>query len=214
MNDPNGPAPNPWVPPAPAAPSAGPGAWNSWSSPPAAGPIGYEAYQPRPRSSTTPVIIGVVVIGLGAVLVAALAAVVGGLGAFMETASGPALAEGQCINGGRPQAPAGATPLLGDVDVIDCALPHDSEVIAAFAYPSAAGASYPGDRILSSYAEAECYVHFERYVGISFQRSRYEMTFVTPLEFNWTIGDKSMQCLVHPPGDDELATGTVRGSRR
>ena len=38
-------------------------------------------------------------------------------------------------------------------------------------------------------------------------------TFVTPLEFNWAIGDKWMQCLVHPPGDDELATGTAEESR-
>ncbi len=201
-------------------PPVGPHSWDAWQGGPnlpPPGPVAYEAAYGQPsRSHTGPIIVGTVLVAvLGLLLFGALMTLGAGLGSFAETGSLASLDVGQCFNGGRPtNSPPDATALLGAIDVVDCRLAHDSELVGAFAYPSAPGASYPGTPIVNSYSEAECYVIFERYVGVPFTTSRYELTYVTPLEFNWSMNDKLVQCLVHPPAEQPLMTGTVRNSRR
>ena len=160
------------------------------------------------------VIGGIVVAALGFVLIGAFITLGQGLGTFMEGSTLETLTVGQCFNGGRPEPSTEGTPLVGAVDMVDCDMPHESELVGTFVYPAAPAAEYPGTDIVGSYAEAECYLHFERYVGVPFARSRYELTYVTPLEFNWLMSDRSVQCVVHPPAGQEDMTGSVRGSSR
>jgi hypothetical protein len=125
------------------------------------------------------------------------------------------LSVGQCLNGARPDpAPAAAIPIIHDADVVDCATPHDSELVASFDYPVSRAAAYPGFDVVSSYAQAECGVRFSSYVGVRPEDTSYGLTFIPPMEFNWDVGDRAVQCLVHPPDGHAHMTGSVRNSRR
>jgi hypothetical protein len=181
---------------------------------PPPGPGSYQPSRHAARSNTGPMVAGTLAVAAIAVLLIGAMMLIGqGLGTFSESSTLGTLAVGDCFNGARPDAPEGAVALIGDVEEVACGMPHDSELVAAFSYPSSGGASFPGERIVASYAEAECYVHFERYVGVPFSRSRLELTYVSPLEFNWRMGDRSIQCVVHGPTEQGL-TGTVRNTRR
>lgn len=95
-----------------------------------------------------------------------------------------------------------------DVPVVDCAEPHDNEVIASFDLPTG---GYPGDAVVTSRAEEGCLVRFEPYVGIDFASSIYDLGWFTPSSESWDAGDREVICFVY---DVTLAkiTGSVAGS--
>ena len=120
---------------------------------------------------------------------------------------------GQCFNGGtRPGATAES--YVYAVDVVDCSMPHENEMIAAFDYPAAAGVPFPGINEVGSYGERECLVRFAAYVGLPYESSTLFLTPLYPVQQGWQLGDRSIQCLVLPPIGEETLTGSVRNARR
>ena len=98
-----------------------------------------------------------------------------------------------------------------DVPIVDCAEPHDNEVIANF---DIAGATYPGDDTVNRQAEVGCLERFEPYVGTAYADSIYEIGWLTPTASSWDdAGDREVICFVY---DLTLAkiTGSVEGSGR
>lgn len=181
-------------------------------TPPGGQPYGWAPPPPRSRA---PLVIGV--IALIVLVVAALGAL-----AFLGSMLGPLLSRtelqdltvGQCFNGGRPPT-ASSVPITFGVDVIDCAEPHDSELIATFDYPgSGSGVAYPGEGTIGDYGDEECIRRFYGYIGLGFTSSFLEMSSWYPRERNWALGDYSIQCVVHPPVGQDTSTGSYRGSRR
>jgi hypothetical protein len=169
---------------------------------------------PAPRSKA-PIVIGViiaVVIAIGVIGVFAyFATEVGGLvgGTALQD-----LAVGQCFNGARAQPGTSAAVVFG-VEVVECTLPHTSELAATLDYPGgASGVAYPGVASVSAYAQQECRDGFADYVGISFDESVLDMTFVYPLESNWRSGDYSIQCVIHPQAGQETASESFRAAAR
>lgn len=155
------------------------------------------------------------------VVIGVVLAVVGGLvylGSTLAPLAGrtplPDLIVGQCFNGGRAPNGTGTHIVLG-VDVVDCSELHESELMATFEYPGASsGVAYPGEANVGDHAEQECILRFADYIGLSFTASSLEMSFLYPLSQNWTVGDYSIQCVVHPPVGQESSTGSYRGSKR
>ena len=136
-----------------------------------------------------------------------------GLGNLIGRTALQDLVVGQCFYGGRAASPTGTSVVFG-VEVVPCTEPHEGELAATFAYPGASSSvTYPGDAV-STYAEEECVTEFETYVGTNFNSSTLEMTFVYPLQTNWSLGDYSIQCIVHPPPGQEQTSESYRGSRR
>jgi hypothetical protein len=114
-----------------------------------------------------------------------------------------------------PRGAEATSEIIIGADVVSCHEPHESELAASFAYPgAAAGVPYPGDAVVTSYAEEACAFRFGSYVGKSYETSTLGMTYLYPLRVNWTTGDYSIQCVIHPPEGESTTTGSLRGSGR
>ena len=193
---------------------------SGWYGPPPEAPYGWSP--PPKQRSRAPLFIGLAVVVIVVLLLIGIVAFMGsGLGDLIGRTALQDLAVGQCFNGGRAASPTGASVVFG-VEVVPCTEPHEGELAATFGYPGAStSVSYPGTDSVGTYAQDECITEFETYVGTDFNSSALEMTFVYPLESNWSLGDYSIQCIVHPParpGADErvvprLAPLETRGAR-
>lgn len=106
--------------------------------------------------------------------------------------------------------------LINDVDIIDCAEPHDLEL---FAMVPLAGMSlaYPGEKAVEENVLEECIDRFPDYVGHPFQTSDFWADSLYPTEDGWDSGDKTGFCLVYlggETGDYASSTGSARNARR
>ena len=148
----------------------------------------------------------------GMILVSALAAALYfgtalAIRSVTANASAPTLTVGSCVNG----IDEGATLTTETTRQVDCASPHENEVVASLEY--APDGAFPGEAELFAFASRHCPTAFESYVGISFQESSLEILPVMPTDLSWAEGDRTIVCVVLTTDGSEL-TGSVRGSRR
>ena len=115
----------------------------------------------------------------------------------------PTLTTGSCLNGVQEAAEINTT------GTIDCAVAHDSEVIASIPYTGEG--AYPGQPALQAFAEAPCIQAFADYVGIAFDASSLEMFLAVPTGLSWAKGDRQINCVVAAPAGGKL-TGSVMGT--
>ncbi len=161
---------------------------------PPEGPYGWEP--PANPKSRAPLFIGLAIVTIVVLLLI-------GLVVFMGSPPGNQadrtplrdLPVGQCFNGERAD-----TSVVFEVEIVACTEPHQGELAGTFEYPgSSSTVAYPGRQVMGAYAQEECVSEFARYVGIEHHRSTLGLTFVYPLEPDWTLGEYSIQCVVHPP---------------
>jgi len=98
--------------------------------------------------------------------------------------------------------------VIEEVDAKVCTEPHEYEMVFVVDMPSA---TYPRADEMDQFAYAQCIPAFGAYVGLSYQESRYELTYVTPTEDGWNAGDHAVQCSAYDPGNSEL-TASLRGT--
>jgi hypothetical protein len=119
------------------------------------------------------------------------------------------LEAGHCLND-----PGGLADSLGEVAVVPCDQPHETEVFAVFEYEAADDEPYPGERRLTRVAERQCRGdRFTDYVGVPKADSTLLVLQATPAEDTWAQGDREIVCLLHTGGEEEL-TESMRGSGR
>ena len=94
-----------------------------------------------------------------------------------------------------------------DVPEIECAEPHDNEVIGL---RQLSGSSYPGDQAVTELADNLCVSAFEEYVGISYIQSSYEFGWLVPTEGSWGAGDREVICFAYDPTFAKI-TGSLQG---
>jgi hypothetical protein len=82
------------------------------------------------------------------------------------------------------------------VFVVDCESPHIYEAYEVFDHEAGADAEYPGDDEILEYADTECQVPFEEFVGIAYEDSIWFITSVTPSAETWAEGDREIICTV------------------
>jgi hypothetical protein len=114
---------------------------------------------------------------------------------------------GQCYN----------TPAATDVDevnVVDCAEPHQYEIYALPQHPAGPDEDYPGDEEISAFADEECLGDtFEDYVGVSYESSELLAFVLQPTEETWEeASDREFVCAVY--SEAEELEGSVAGSER
>ena len=127
------------------------------------------------------------------------------IGVSVAVAPIPTLQDGTCVNGIKP----GVT-VTGDVTrQVDCAKPHDNEVVGSSVYTP--DGAYPGSDALQSFAKTPCITAFGTYVGVAFESSKLDMIAVTPSELTWAKGDRQISCVV-VAGDGGQLTGSVKGT--
>lgn len=118
------------------------------------------------------------------------------------------LEPGDCLND-----PGGLAESLGEVAVVPCDQPHQTEVFAVFDYQAGPDEPYPGQRRLTRVAQRQCRGNrFTQYVGTHKDDSELLVLQATPAEDTWAQGDREIVCLLHL-GDEEL-TESMRDSAR
>jgi hypothetical protein len=152
--------------------------------------------------------------GLAVVIgVAAAAFAVGGCTATTRDAAGqvtaPSTADtfsvrvGDCLD----KLPSDSTDSL---TLLPCGQAHHWE---AFATASLTGDDFPGSSAVREVAEKACDAQFVTFVGIAVNKSKLELTMLTPTKDTWTqAADREVVCLVGTPSGG--ITGTLKGANR
>ena len=71
--------------------------------------------------------------------------------------------------------------------------------------------STAGDEEILEYADTECQVPFEDFIGLSYEESQWFITSVTPSQETWDTGDREIVCTVNLEDGSEV-TGSAEGS--
>jgi hypothetical protein len=115
------------------------------------------------------------------------------------------LAVGDCFN-----APEGET--VSEVELVDCAEPHQYEAYHAEDHPAAGDEAYIGDAAMTEYADEVCLGQFESFVGTPWEESALNYFYLQPTAETWDIGDREILCAVY--SDEGDLTGSAEGTEQ
>lgn len=110
---------------------------------------------------------------------------------------------GDCFDVKDPDAET-----LFDVTAKPCDQAHEFEMFFVGSLPEGA---YPPEATFDSYVEANCLPSFATYVGKSYQESALDIYWLVPTSDAWGEGDRSVQCAVYAPNDNQLVV-SLKGS--
>jgi hypothetical protein len=111
------------------------------------------------------------------------------------------LEAGMCIDGVRD-----AEGRVDQLAVVACDRAHDGEVFNVFDLDGDADAAFPGPVEVDELAAVECEARFEDYIGLPFQESRFQATYIAPSGETWADGDREVVCFAY------VARGELRRS--
>ena len=100
---------------------------------------------------------------------------------------------------------------LETVVVVSCDAAHVFEVYHVFDHEAGGDDAYPGDDEILQYADTECQVPFEDFVGLDYQSSQWYITSVTPSQETWDQGDREIVCTLNLEDRTDV-TGSAEGS--
>ena len=103
-----------------------------------------------------------------------------------------------------------ASTQVGDVEVVDCSAPHLYEVYNNYQITQS---TFPDTSTMESEQRTACYDTFETYVGISYDRSQYDATTLTPTEASWAQGDHTITCVLRTKDGSEV-TGSLKDAAK
>jgi hypothetical protein len=117
---------------------------------------------------------------------------------------------GQCF-----ATPEEAQTEITDLQAVPCDGPHRQEAYSVLAYQQPAGVqgdAYPGDALLTNYADAACAESFEPYVGVSYLNSSLYFTYLVPSARGWQESDdRAVICFATTTGEE--LSSSVKGTR-
>ena len=118
------------------------------------------------------------------------------------------LLAGDCVDGAAFSADS--TGEATEAQVVDCAGPHDGEVVGVITYTQGPDAPFPGADQVAAYADEQCAIAFGVYVGVAYGTSPLSMVSLWPTEASWSGGDREAVCVAFSP--DGPLTASVQGS--
>jgi len=104
---------------------------------------------------------------------------------------------------------------LKSVLVVDCEQPHTYEAFQVFDHEAGTDEAYPGDDVLVEYADTQCQLSFEEFVGRDYRTSIWYITSIGPTSATWAEADREIICtLVQQDLDGHPieVTGSAMGS--
>lgn len=118
--------------------------------------------------------------------------------------------KGDCIDlvalDGYGDAAEGEEYEVETVPVVPCAEEHTGEVYAELVMKAD---KYPGDEGMSKKFDEWCYAEFEKFVGMSYDESKYGYTGFYPTKDTWEqLDDRTLQCIV---SSEEPVKGSLKG---
>ncbi len=99
---------------------------------------------------------------------------------------------------------------VANVDIVDCAEPHDNEVYHVF---DLADGDYPGLAAVEADAGDGCLAQFEPFVGRDYASSQLDVRYLYPTPETWDEGDREIVCSLFDLSGDPM-TGSQQGSGR
>lgn len=152
---------------------------------------------------------GIVLSSLSVVLVL-VGILTGGLTAFKEGFERGAGGSGQSVEDLRTgqcfDTPDGSLEgTTYNVEVVDCAKPHDGEVFGTF--DLADSAEYPGDEKIGTIADGRCATAEASYTGGA--QGSADSYYLMPDKNGWRLGDRGVTCVFGDESGGKL-TGTLR----
>jgi hypothetical protein len=96
-----------------------------------------------------------------------------------------------------------------DVAVVPCEDEHAQESYATAQVPDG---ELPSDDDLRAQAEETCTAEFQTYVGLPYDESALDFTWLQPTADSWEQGDRELVCLVYDPAGP--VTGSLQGANR
>ncbi|MDI2020156.1 MULTISPECIES: septum formation family protein [Paenarthrobacter] len=97
-----------------------------------------------------------------------------------------------------------------DVTIIPCDQSHDLE---AYAVTKMDTSAFPGDTEVGTKAEEFCGAQFATFVGVPFEESALDVTFLHPTSDSWKTGDREIVCLIGAAAG-AATTGTLKGAAK
>jgi hypothetical protein len=98
-----------------------------------------------------------------------------------------------------------------DLTVVECRSPHAFEVMARTVLSGPK--KWPGDAAMDEPATTKCKPIFASYVGIQFDDSQLDLSYLTADTTGWNQGDHTLICVVLDPNNDHL-TRALHGTRQ
>jgi hypothetical protein len=125
------------------------------------------------------------------------------------------LAVGDCFN--TDQFAPGRSIDRGGVHVVPCSDPHQHEVYAIEGDPDPTGSPFPGDLVMSAFADDACLAAFESALGVGYRQSSLDFATIKPDATSWKAGDRAVICVLHDADfadltGSQLATTTTSTS--
>jgi len=90
--------------------------------------------------------------------------------------------------------------------LVPCTEPHTAEIYSTF---SLRGPDYPGPAEANRIARGGCMEFLTPYVGQA-REAAFEITYLIPNQESWSLGDRSVQCLLIGPGGGKLPSGSAK----
>ena len=158
---------------------------------------------------------------LAAVLVLASLAACTSSGSGSHKVSVFSVKPGQCFT-----APSTVKVQLSSLAKVDCSKPHTQEAYAVVPYTATGAAagtgstaaraltsSYPGEDVLTTFAQGACAQHYRGYVGVDYLDSALFFTYLLPSARSWEQqADRNVLCFVTTTGT--MLTKSVKGSKQ
>lgn len=94
-----------------------------------------------------------------------------------------------------------------DVSAVPCEDEHAQQVFAISEVPDG---EFPGDDAFRAQAEETCAAEFATFVGVAWEESQLDYTWLQPTEESWGSGDREVVCLVYDPAGP--VTGSLEGA--
>jgi hypothetical protein len=98
---------------------------------------------------------------------------------------------------------------VSEVPVVPCAEPHASEVFHSYQIPAE---TLPSTTEMQTIVEEQCIGNFEAFVGMAYDTSALDITWLEPTSGSWDGGDRELLCMVFDPAGD--VTGSLAGVAR
>ena len=119
---------------------------------------------------------------------------------------------GSCFNEPKnPEVDEEQNDLISDVPMRECNKPHDNEVFHVFNLPD--GPTVPSADTLDEAVYAECDKAYKTFVGIPYDDSTYNMTYLSPSNETWTQkNDREVVCYAYNEDGKQL-TASIKGTR-
>ncbi|WP_245993044.1 DUF4190 domain-containing protein [Xylanimonas allomyrinae] len=119
-----------------------------------------------------------------------------------ELTQAPQMSLGECFDVSGDDLAPGPT--------VDCAHAHDAEVVGV---QDVLFESYPGASALDADTRDFCLETFPEYVGVEYEDSSLDMSYLFPSMTSWAQGDRQLVCYV-VAGIGEPLVDSVQGSGR